>query len=154
MGRGKEGRRERLYKILEIVYSFSMNKILIVEDDIDLRDVYRDIFTDQQFTVETAIDGNDAFQKILSFIPDVILLDLIMPHTDGFQLLQRIKADEETKNIKVIIMTNVFADNDELIQNGALAVWLKTDYTPKELVEAVKKTAFGIVTSKEEKSLY
>jgi DNA-binding response OmpR family regulator len=125
-----------------------MSKILIVEDDQDLRDVYRDIFTDQQFEVETAVDGNDAMAKVVAFVPDVILLDLIMPHTDGFQLLQQLKANETTKNIKAIIMTNVFADTDELMQNGALAVWLKTDYTPKELVDAVKKTAFGIPPTK------
>jgi DNA-binding response OmpR family regulator len=125
-----------------------MSKILIVEDDQDLRDVYRDIFTDQQFEVATAVDGNDAMAKVLAFAPDVILLDLIMPHTDGFQLLQQLKANEATKNIKVIIMTNVFADTDELMQNGAIAVWLKTDYTPKELVDAVNKTAFGITPTK------
>lgn len=122
-----------------------MGKILIVEDEQYLRDVYRDIFTDEQFQVETAVDGNDALQKVMSFSPEVVLLDLIMPHTDGFQLLQQLKANETTKNIKVIIMTNVFADTEDLIKNGALAVWLKTDYTPKELVEAVKKTAYGII---------
>ena len=120
-----------------------MNKILIVEDEPDLRDVYRDIFIDMQFTVETAVDGKDALEKVFSFVPEVILLDLIMPNTDGFQLLKQLKADETTKTIKVIIMTNVFADTEDLIKNGALAVWLKTDYTPKELVEAVKKTAYG-----------
>jgi|SRR5579885_1872619 len=116
-----------------------MHTLLIVEDEQDLREVYEKIFTDAQFRVETAKDGREAIEKLVSFIPEVVLLDLMMPHVDGFDVLKQIKSSEKTKNTKVIILTNVFADTDDLVKNGALAVWLKTDYTPQQLVDEVKK---------------
>ncbi len=116
-----------------------MSKILIVEDDEAIRDAYQETFTDAQFTVETAVDGAQAMQKIQLFLPDIILLDLMTPNVDGFEVLDTLKANEQTKQIKVIIFTNVFVNRDELLEHGALAVWLKTDYTPGQLVTRVRK---------------
>lgn len=115
------------------------NKILIVEDDFRLMQLYTEILKTTNFSIETAVDGSEALQKIKTFMPDIILLDLFIPKINGIDVLKSIKANPITKVIKVIVSTNVHVNQDELIQNGAEYVLLKADYSPPQLIQKIKE---------------
>ncbi len=86
-----------------------MNKesILIVEDDKFLRELMSRKLNNSGFSVEVAIDGKEALKKIKEKKYEIILLDLVLPGMDGFEILGEIKKDNETKNIPVIILSNL-----------------------------------------------
>ena len=115
-------------------------KILIVEDDLFLRELYSDVLKAESYSVDTAIDGEDGFEKIKQGGYDLVLLDIIMPKIDGLEIMKRIKANPPTNPNKcVVFLTNL--DKDEEIKmalslgNGYL---IKSQITPGTLVEEVK----------------
>ena len=115
-------------------------KILIVEDEKALSEVLSDEFESHDFKVEVAEDGEEALEKVKSFGPDLILLDLLLPKKDGFEVLETIKADQKLKAIPVIILSNL--GQDEEIKRGLLLgakdYFVKTQHPLKEVVEKVK----------------
>src|SRR5438270_3832772 len=115
------------------------NKILIAEDNQELLKLYEDIFTDAGFIVKTCTNGKQALAMVTSFMPDVLLLDLVIPEISGFELLKLIKADEKTKNIKIIILSNAYVDRADFIQHGASDVLLKTEYNSDQLIHKVRE---------------
>ena len=80
-------------------------KILIVDDEPDLIETLTIMLVNRSFVVLTAFDGNDGLIKAKDEQPDIILLDLIMPKMDGFEMIKRLKSDEATNTIPVIILT-------------------------------------------------
>jgi len=82
-------------------------KILIADDDISFSLVMEEIFKKAGYEVQTAADGEETLNKIKEFKPDIILLDVMMPKKDGFEILKDIKSKPDTKNIKVILCTGV-----------------------------------------------
>ena len=80
-------------------------KVLVVDDDPDMREVLERILETENLTVHTAVDGQDALQKTVAIKPDLILLDINMPHLDGLTLCQKIRTGPETQNIPIIIVT-------------------------------------------------
>ena len=81
-------------------------KVLIIDDEPDIVEALCLRFKrEASFTVETALSGADGLKKVKSFRPDVILLDLGMPVTDGWEVCRRLRADPETLNIPVVMMT-------------------------------------------------
>ncbi|MEK7571439.1 MAG: response regulator [Patescibacteria group bacterium] len=118
-----------------------MQKILIVEDDAILLEMYQDKFVKEGFTVETAVDGKAGIEKMRTFRPDAVLLDLMMPKMTGFSVLELVKGEENLKNIPIIVLTNIYADAQDLLQNwGVKHFLLKANYTPEQVVEKVKQT--------------
>ena len=91
-------------------------KVLIVDDTQLIRMMYRDKLTAEGYEVETAEDGWAGFQKAQSWLPDLILLDMVMPKMSGLETLQRLKADPRTKDMLVVILSN--RDDDEDIKRG------------------------------------
>ena len=87
------------------VEQYDKGTILIVDDSPTNLGVLSDFLTDAGFTVLIAQNGESAIQKVISAVPDVILLDIIMPGIDGFETCRRLKANELTQNIPVIFMT-------------------------------------------------
>lgn len=124
-----------------------VSKVLIVEDDQQLRELYADVLTDAGFIVKTASGGNETRALLVTFMPDVILLDLVIPEVTGFELLKEIKANKATKNIKIIIFTNVYADKTS-IDKGVDSVLLKADYTPGQLIQKVREVLYPHQTSR------
>lgn len=116
-----------------------MNKVLIVEDDLQLRELYADVLKDADFMVEIASNGQQALAKVISFIPDVIVLDLVIPGITGFELLRKIRTNEATKNMKIIVLTNVYPDKASLLEKGANSVLLKVECTPDQLIQKVRE---------------
>ncbi|MDP3697653.1 MAG: response regulator [Candidatus Taylorbacteria bacterium] len=84
-------------------------KILLVDDELELIDIYTATLKDAGYVVITAIDGPEGLEKARTEKPDLILLDLKMPKMSGLQVLAKLKADQELKNIKVIFLT-AFSD--------------------------------------------
>lgn len=122
-----------------------MAKVLIIEDELPYRKVYKRKFEVSGYTVETAADGEEGLAKIRSFQPDIILLDVMMPKMDGFQVLQAVKSDDTLKAIPVLATTNLSTGDDshKLLAMGATEVIVKSDTEPNTLVEKVEQTLKG-----------
>ncbi|HSX27249.1 MAG TPA: response regulator [Patescibacteria group bacterium] len=116
-------------------------KILIVEDDEALLDVLKDRFENENFDVFTAKDGAKGLELALDKIPDVILLDIIMPKVDGLTMLKNLRADERGKKIRVIVTTNVNDTKEvhEALSYGAHDYLVKSDWVLSDLVASVRK---------------
>jgi len=82
-----------------------MAKVLLIEDEESLRNLYTRILSSRNYTVETAIDGEDALLKLPEFNPDIIVLDIVMPNYNGMELLRVLKNDERHKRIPVVMLT-------------------------------------------------
>jgi CheY-like chemotaxis protein len=81
------------------------NKVLIVDDTETMRLYEQMLLTGQGYDIETATDGVEALAAVQSFRPDLVLLDIMMPRMDGIECCRRIKSSEDTKDIKVIMVT-------------------------------------------------
>ncbi len=116
--------------------------VLIAEDDRYISMAYRDGLIRAGFDVVTAMDGVETITKIKSNKPkpDLILLDLILPTKNGFEVLKEIKKDTEINNIPVIILSNLGQDTDIVKgkEFGAVDYLVKSDYSMKEVIEKVK----------------
>lgn len=82
-----------------------MKKILVVEDDTDIRNLLVDTIMDMGFDVIEAHDGGEGFDKAIAQYPDIILLDLMMPVMDGLELLGKLKSEPSTQKIPVIMVS-------------------------------------------------
>ena len=114
-------------------------KILVVDDDEYIRELYEEIFLDAGFAVDTAVDGQDGLEKITKTKYDLVLLDIMMPKLDGVEVLRSIK--DKKLSARVILLTNLAHDPvmKEGKSLGALAYLIKADLTPDQLVEKVRE---------------
>jgi DNA-binding response OmpR family regulator len=119
-----------------------MSKILLIEDDVELLKMYERIFALEKFDLVTAVDGEEGLEKANSEKPSLIVLDIMMPKLDGFQVLLRLKSDNDTKIIPVIVLTNLAGvkDAQSCLYIGAVKYFVKSECEPKQIVEAVKET--------------
>jgi len=116
------------------------NKILLAEDDHALSNAYNNGLTQAGFDVVLATDGKEAIEKIKSEKPDLVLLDIMMPNKNGFEVLEEIKKDDSLQSISVIILSNLGQESDinKGKELGALDHLVKSDLSMQELVEKVK----------------
>lgn len=116
---------------------------MIVEDDSFILQIYNQLFKLEGMDVETATDGLDALEKLkkAETLPDGVVLDVMMPKMDGFQFLAERQKEEKLKNLPVIVLTNLFSDDDKkkAMDLGAKAFILKSGQDPKELVVQIKQ---------------
>jgi CheY-like chemotaxis protein len=117
-----------------------MEKILIVEDDPLMLRMYQRIFALENFTVDVAENGQEALEKVMVFRPALILLDIMMPKMNGMQALEALKANPQTSNIPVIMLTNLAGQQDaeEALRKGAAKYIIKSEYEPKQIAEIVR----------------
>lgn len=117
-----------------------MPKILLVEDDLNLRDIYSARFTAEGFKVITASDGEEALATVVREKPDVVLLDVMMPKISGFDVLDIVRSTPDTRHTKVIMMTALSQDTDRKRgQNlGANSYLVKSQVTLEDVVRAVE----------------
>jgi DNA-binding response OmpR family regulator len=115
--------------------------ILIVEDDVFLADLYKTKFTLEGFKVSVAYDGEKGLEAVKKVMPDIVLLDLVLPKLSGFDILKAVKADKETKDIPVILLTNLSqkSDVETGLKLGANDYLIKAHFMPSEVVEKIKK---------------
>ena len=116
-------------------------KIVLVDDDENLREVFSMGLRQADFSVEEAVNGKEGLKKIKEIFPDLVLLDVVMPEMDGFELLDAIKNDAVIKNIPVIMLTNLAHEDDrrESMRLGATDYIVKASVTPSQLAEKVKQ---------------
>jgi len=118
-----------------------MKHILLVEDDPFLADIYSTKLKESGFSVQVATDGKEALKKMKEDIPDLLLLDIVLPNLNGWEILRKIERDDELKTLKVIILSNL-GEKQEIekgLKLGAARYLVKAHYTPSEVVGEVKK---------------
>jgi two-component system, OmpR family, alkaline phosphatase synthesis response regulator PhoP len=119
-----------------------MTKIVIADDDRMFRKAAETTLRRQGYAVVTASDGEEALQLIRSERPDIIVLDLIMPKLQGFDVLQVLKQDSVTTAIPVIVLSSLTQEQDkqEALDLGAVAYFNKATFSLGELVKQVEST--------------
>lgn len=126
-------------------YYIFMKKIMIIEDDKDLQEIYKINFEMAGYQVMQEFDGLDGISSVVDKNPDIILLDINMPNMDGFAFLKAMN-DNTSISIPVVICSNL-SDKEtytKAMAAGAAAVLLKVDYSGKQLVERVGHILNGI----------
>jgi len=116
--------------------------ILIVEDDKFLRELISRKLSGEGFEVFGAVDGEEGIKKIKEGKPDLVLLDLILPGIDGFEVLARLREDPEFSSIPVIILSNL-GQREEVergLKLGAIDYLIKAHFTPGEIIEKIRNT--------------
>ena len=115
--------------------------ILIVEDDKFLRDLLSRKLKNSGYEVEEAVDGKEALKKSKEKKFEIILLDLVLPGINGFEILEEIKKDSETSNIPVIILSNLGQEEEveKGLRLGADDYLIKAHFTPDEIINKIKR---------------
>ncbi|MEK7160676.1 MAG: response regulator [Patescibacteria group bacterium] len=119
----------------------STKKILLVEDDRFISEMYVVKLEESGLNVDVAFDGLEGLAKTASFKPDLILLDIALPKKDGFEVLDELKKGETTKHIPVIVLTNL-GQKEEVQKGLALGAddyVIKAHFTPTEIVNKITK---------------
>lgn len=116
-------------------------RILLVEDDFFLSDIYQTKLSVEEYEVVIAQDGMEGLQKAKETLPDLILLDIMLPKMDGLEVLKKLKADSATRHIPVILLSNL---GQEFVVKGgmnlgAVDYLLKSDLTPREVIQKIEK---------------
>jgi two-component system alkaline phosphatase synthesis response regulator PhoP len=115
-------------------------KILLVEDDVFVSDIYQVKMHNEGIDVTVAMNGVEAIESLeTGLIPDLILLDIVMPYMDGMEVLRRIKAKEEWKNIPVVLLTNLSdrSQVEDCLALGANDYLIKSHFTPSEVMAKI-----------------
>lgn len=112
---------------------------MIIEDNKILSDMYKFKFTLEWFDVFVENESENAIRELKKFIPDLVILDIMMPWINGFELLDIIRKDEQN-TVKIVVLSNL---NDQKDKEKALSLWadkflLKASLSPKELIEEIK----------------
>ena len=112
-----------------------MKKILIIEDESALQKTLGEVLSQQGYEILSALDGEVGLKLAQSKKPDLILLDMVLPKIHGFDVLKKIKDNPETKEIPVIVLTNLESIEDikKAIELGATTYLVKANYSLKEL---------------------
>lgn len=114
--------------------------ILLVDDDLTLREMYAERLKAEGFAVETAKDGEEALQKVSDLHPNIVLLDVMMPKINGLDVLKKMREQEDTKNIPVIVLTALIQDREKMesITRGADDYIVKSETMPGDVIQKVK----------------
>lgn len=125
-----------------------MAKILLVDDDPLLVRMYQKKLENDGYTVATATDGEAGLSKVAEFLPDLILLDIMMPKLNGLIVLKKLKENAQTAKIPVIMLTNVGSSDEDAergLELGAVAYLVKAVNRPSTVVSKVKEILSGYV---------
>lgn len=119
-----------------------MKKILFIEDESALQRAATQVLNEEGYQVYSALDGQTGIDLAKKERPDLILLDLVLPKKDGFEVLEELKKDPETTKIPVMILSNLegSADVERAIELGATTYLVKTNYRLDEVVEKLRQT--------------
>lgn len=117
--------------------------ILLVEDDSFISGMYQTKLKNMGYAVEIATDGEATSSRLAKDpLPDLVLLDIVLPKKDGFEILEEVRANDRTKNLAVILLTNLGQkpDVERGVKLGADDYIIKAHYTPSEVMEKVEHT--------------
>ena len=126
---------------MEEVKKQTKTRILIIEDDVFIMDMYETKFKMAGFEVLRAENGDKGIKVARKEKPDLIVLDIVMPQMDGLEVLKVVKGDSELKDIPVVLLTNLGQREniEEGLKLGADDYIIKAHFTPDEVVGKVKK---------------
>lgn len=118
-----------------------MKKILLIEDESALQKALRNYLETEGYEMISALDGQTGLEMTEKEKPDLILLDLILPKMNGFEVLKRLKENPLTKTIPVIVFTNLeeLPNIDQALKMGIEAYLVKAEYTLEEVIEKIKQ---------------
>lgn len=119
-----------------------MTKILIVEDEPTLNKALEEFLLEEKFEVFSAFDGEEGIKMAKEKNPDLILLDIILPKKDGFEVLDYLKLDKKTQKIPVVLLTNLESaeDIEKAFNKGATTYLVKANYRLEDIVKKIKET--------------
>lgn len=119
-----------------------MKKILLVEDDEFLRTLYIDLLSQEKYQIDSAENGQIAYEKISKGVYDLILLDMILPHINGMEIIDKLK-QENPQALKqhIVFLTNLDSKNEMLQKVAAkgFSYLIKSDLNPDEFIKSVQK---------------
>jgi len=118
-----------------------MKKILFIEDEVAIQKTLGEFLRKKGYEVQSALDGEVGLRLAKTGNPDLILLDLILPKKHGLDVLKELHLDNNTKNIPVIILTNLenVGEVEKAIEFGATTYLVKANYSLEEVTEKIKK---------------
>ena len=118
-----------------------MKTILLVEDDPFLIDIYLTKFKEAGFLIEVAVDGEAALKKLAEKKFDLLVLDLVLPQMDGWEILKKVQSDSRFQSLPVVILSNLGqkSEVEKGLEAGATKYLIKAHYTPSEVLEEIKE---------------
>ena len=116
-------------------------KILIIEDEEALINVLEKKLLYENYEVSVACDGEEGIKKVKAVKPDLILLDIVMPKMNGFEVLEDLKKDKNFSSIPVIVISNsgYSVDLDKALELGAVDYLIKAEFDPEEVIKKIEK---------------
>jgi DNA-binding response OmpR family regulator len=123
----------------------NVRKVVYIEDDHEMIDLVRLILSRRNFEVIGASGGREGLDLVRKIYPDIILLDLMMPDMDGWDVYQQLKADESTKSIPVIVITAKAQNIDKVLglQIAKVEDYISKPFSPKDLVDSLERVLKG-----------
>ncbi|HEX4646900.1 MAG TPA: response regulator, partial [Verrucomicrobiae bacterium] len=120
-------------------------KILIIEDDQLVANIYRNKFSNSGFQVEIAHEGEAGLDRLRAFVPDIVLLDLVLPKMTGVEVLKKIRSLPSFERLPVIVFSNTYLSNvvQDAWKAGATKCLSKANSTPKQVIDAVRGLLSG-----------
>lgn len=128
--------------------SAALKKVLAVEDDLFLKELLAGKFPDDEFDVLYASNGDEALNLAMTEMPDIILLDILLPGMSGYEVLEKLKSDETTKHIPVVILSN-FGQKEDIEKGKALGAadfLVKANNSLDAIVAKVREVVGGAKT--------
>lgn len=116
-------------------------RILIIDDEVTLQKTLSEILSQEGFEVSGALDGESGLGLARNLVPNIILLDIIMPRLDGFKVIEELKKNAETKDIPVLVLTNLDGETQaKKMTNAGIAGYLiKSNYSLEDIVKKIKE---------------
>ena len=116
-------------------------KILVIEDEATLQKALNEVLSNEGYKVVSSLDGLKGLELAQEEKPDLILLDIILPKMDGFEVLKRIKKDDKISQIPVIILTNLsdISDIQKALDLGATTYLVKADFHIEDVLKKIEK---------------
>jgi CheY-like chemotaxis protein len=117
-----------------------MTKVLLIEDDPLIYRLYQKLFSLEGFEIELAENGQLGLEKLKTYTPDILLMDIMMPTMNGIEMLSELKSKPETKDIPVVVLTNIADMNitQMAISKGAVLCIIKSQTEPTDVINSVK----------------
>lgn len=119
-----------------------MKTILLVEDDPFLVDLYNTKLKEAGFEVEIALNGKEGLKKLKEKKPDLLLLDIVLPDVDGWEVLEHLRKDANFSDLKIFVLSNLMEKRDveRVKELGVSRYLIKAHFKPSEVVEEIKKS--------------
>jgi DNA-binding response OmpR family regulator len=116
-------------------------KILVIEDDPYVQRMYKRMFGFQKYQTEIASNGEEGLKIIKKEKPDLVLLDIILPGMNGLEVLKKIRENSQSKNIPVLMLTNVGEAEmvEEANKLGAQSYMIKANFSPDQVIKEINK---------------